>query len=79
MDSIPDDSIRLVITPEGDVYGEGSAANQELVRRIQACVNACDGITTEELEAGIVADMRAVIAQVAPLLEQANAQSKKSA
>ncbi|QDT36461.1 hypothetical protein [Stratiformator vulcanicus] len=73
------DAISLLITPDGEIYGEDSSANQEIVRRIQACVNACDGITTEELENGIVADMRSVIGQVAPLLEQATANGKKSA
>ncbi|EDL58842.1 hypothetical protein PM8797T_19884 [Gimesia maris DSM 8797] len=33
-------------------------------------MNACDGITTEELESGIIKDMRRVIAQTAPLLEE---------
>ncbi|HAH46670.1 MAG TPA: hypothetical protein DCM07_17780 [Planctomycetaceae bacterium] len=35
-----------------------------------ACVNACDGITTEELESGIINDMRRVISQTAPILQE---------
>ncbi|WP_339727586.1 hypothetical protein [uncultured Gimesia sp.] len=60
----------FVISSEGEILGEDSPENQELVRRVVACVNACDGITTEELENGIVEDMRRVIAQTAPLLQE---------
>lgn len=59
----------FLITVEGDVHGEDTPENREIVRRIHACVNACEGISTEELENGIIQDMRRVIAQVAPLLE----------
>ncbi len=55
----------FVISSEGEILGEDSPENQEIVRRVVACVNACDGITTEELESGIIADMRKVIAQTA--------------
>ena len=60
----------FVISSEGEILGEDTPENQELVRRMVACVNACDGITTEELENGIISDMRRVIAQTAPLLEE---------
>ena len=60
----------FVISSEGEILGEDTPENQELVRRVVACVNACDGITTEELENGIIADMRRVIAQTAPLLQE---------
>lgn len=60
----------FVISSEGEILGEDTPENQELVRRVVACVNACDGITTEELEDGIIADMRNVIAQTAPLLQE---------
>jgi len=60
----------FVISSEGEILGEDSPENQELVRRVVACVNACDGITTEELENGIIADMRRVISQTAPLLQE---------
>ena len=36
----------------------------------RSCGDACDGITTEELERGIVQDMQRVIGQVAPLLAE---------
>ncbi|WP_417381330.1 hypothetical protein [Gimesia sp.] len=60
----------FVISSEGELLGEDTPENQELVRRVVACVNACDGITTEELESGIINDMRSVIAQTAPLLQE---------
>ena len=60
----------FVISSEGELLGEDTPENQELVRRVVACVNACYGITTEELESGIIKDMRRVIAQTAPLLEE---------
>ncbi|QDT63658.1 hypothetical protein [Calycomorphotria hydatis] len=66
------EGVHLVITPEGEIHGVDCDANRELVRRIQACVNACDGITTEELEQGIVDDMKNIINQVAPILKKAN-------
>ncbi len=52
------------------IHGEDNPENRELVRRIHACVNACDGISTEELERGIIGDMRRVIQQVVPVLQQ---------
>ena len=60
----------FVISSEGEILGEDTPENQELARRVVACVNACDGITTEELESGIIADMRKVISQTAPLLQE---------
>lgn len=67
----------FVITTEGDVHGEDTPGNREIVRRIHACVNACDGISIEELEGGIVGDMRQVIAQVVPLLQEKNQERKQ--
>lgn len=60
----------FVISSEGEILGEDTPENQEMARRVVACVNACDGITTEELESGIISDMRQVIAQAAPLLQE---------
>jgi hypothetical protein len=60
---------RFVLTHAGELLGEDTAENRETVRRIHACVSACDGISTDELERGIVADMRRVIAEVVPVLE----------
>ncbi|HTN03122.1 MAG TPA: hypothetical protein VL132_14640 [Planctomycetaceae bacterium] len=50
--------------------GVDTPANREMVRRIEACVRACEGISTDELERGIVADMRRVLAEVVPVLQQ---------
>jgi len=58
----------FVVSVAGDIHGEDTEENREIVRRIHACVNACGGISTEELEKGIIQDMRRVIAQIAPLL-----------
>jgi hypothetical protein len=62
----------FVITHDSSLHGEDTPENREVVRRIHACVNACEGISTEELEKGIVQDMRRVLGQVAPLLEERN-------
>lgn len=59
----------FVLSLEGDIHGEESEQNRELVRRIHACVNACEGISTDELEKGIIQDMKRVIADVVPLLQ----------
>lgn len=61
------------LTSEGSLHGEDTPENRALIRRIHACVNACEGISTEELEAGIIDDMRRIIGEVAPLFEQHNA------
>lgn len=60
----------VLSTWDNTIYGKDTEENQEIVRRIHACVNACEGISTEELEQGIVEDMRRVIAGVAPLLRE---------
>lgn len=59
---------RFVLATDGELYGRDTPENRDLVRRIQACVAACEGISTEELERGVVADMRRVLADVLPLL-----------
>ncbi len=63
---------QLVITMEGDILGENTPENHELVRRIHACLNACEGISTEELEQGIIKDMCRVMGQVIPVLKKQN-------
>lgn len=63
----------FVLSHEGDIHGVSSPANRELVRRIQACVAACEGISTEELEQGIVEEMRATLKSVVPLLQKRQA------
>lgn len=60
----------FVLTHAGELLGEDTPETREIVRRIHACVAACEGISTEELEAGIVADMRRVIAEVVPVLQE---------
>ncbi len=60
---------QVIVTLNGDIHGEDTAESRELSRRIKVCINACDGISTEELEQGIVHDMCRVLTQVAPLLE----------
>ncbi len=69
-------SPHFVISSEGELMGEDTPENQELVRRVVACVNACDGISTEELEEGIIGDMRKVISQAAPLLQERSKMSE---
>lgn len=73
----PKPTPHFLLTTEGELHGEDTEENREIVRRIHACVHACEGISTEELEKGIVADMRRVLAQVVPVLEQHN--NRKSA
>jgi hypothetical protein len=65
----------FLLTTEGELHGQDTEENREIVRRIHACVNACDGISTEELEKGIITDMRRVLAQVVPVLERQNRKS----
>ena len=60
---------RFILTTDGDLHGEDTAENREVVRRIHACVSACEGLSTDELEKGIVQDMRRVIASVVPVLQ----------
>jgi hypothetical protein len=61
---------RFVVTADGDLHAEDTPQNREIARRVRACVNACAGITTEDLENGVVADMRRAIAGIAPLLRE---------
>ena len=60
---------QLVVTSHGEILGEDNDESRELARRVKACINACEGISTEELERGIIHDMCRVLNQVAPLLE----------
>ena len=64
------DPEHLILTINGDILGMDTPRNRELARRVKACLNACEGIATEELERGLIADMCRVLTQVAPLLEQ---------
>ncbi|WP_166829516.1 hypothetical protein [Thalassoroseus pseudoceratinae] len=68
----------FILSHEGELHGVDTPEHRELVRRITACVHACDGISTAELEAGIIADMRKVIAEVLPVLQAQQAAQKKA-
>ncbi len=59
----------FVLSQEGELCGLNTPGNREIVRRIHACLSACEGLSTDELERGIVSDMRRVIAQVIPVLQ----------
>ena len=59
----------VISTEDGAIHGEETPDNQEIVRRIHACVTACEGISTEELERGIIQDMQRVLAEVVPVLQ----------
>ncbi|MBX3452606.1 MAG: hypothetical protein KF777_23915 [Planctomycetaceae bacterium] len=59
----------FVLSTEGELLGVDTPANRDLVRRIEACVAACEGISTEELEAGIITQMRELLAQMVPVLQ----------
>lgn len=61
-----------MLSADGLIATENTPENQEIARRMLACVEACQGITTEELEAGVIQDMRRVLSQVIPLLEERN-------
>jgi len=60
---------QVIVTPAGDIHGSDTPISRELSRRIKACINACEGLSTEELEAGLIQDMARVLNQVVPLLE----------
>ncbi|MBL4883357.1 MAG: hypothetical protein JKY95_02320 [Planctomycetaceae bacterium] len=61
---------QFIVTAEGDILGEDTPENQEIVRRIHACVEACEQIPTEDLENGIIQDICNIMGQVVPILEQ---------
>ena len=60
----------VLSTEDGAIHGEETPDNQEIVRRIHACVTACEGLSTEELERGIIQDMQRVLAEVVPILQE---------
>lgn len=69
----------FILTTAGEILGVDTPGNLELVRRIYACVNACEGISTAELEAGVVAQMRETLLSVLPLLQSASTSSNRAA
>ena len=60
----------VISTEDGAIHGKDTPENRDLVRRIHACVKACDGIPTEELEGGIIQEMQSLLAQVVPVLQE---------
>ncbi len=64
---------QFIVTTQGEILGEDTPENKEIVRRIHACVAACEQIPTEELEKGIIQDMCNAMSQIVPLLEQKKA------
>lgn len=66
----PVSSPHFLVSADGSIHGEDTPENRELVRRWQACLQACEGLSTEELEQGIIQEMRRVIAEVIPVLEE---------
>ncbi|MDA0833969.1 MAG: hypothetical protein O2955_05375 [Planctomycetota bacterium] len=63
---------QFVLSADGLIASQNTPENQEVARRVIACVEACEGISTEELESGIIRDMRQILNQVIPLLEERN-------
>lgn len=59
----------FVISTDGSIQGEDTPENRDMARRIHACVNACEGISTEELESGVIREMRTMIAELVPVLQ----------
>jgi len=60
-------------SPEGQPHIAAQPTPEQdaaMLRRIQACVDACEGISTDELEQGVVQDMQRVLREVAPIIEQ---------
>jgi hypothetical protein len=60
----------FLLAADSSVHGEDTPENRELVRRIHACLNACEGISTDELEAGIIQDMCRAVAGIVPILRE---------
>ena len=75
----PQKTARVIVTADGELYGEDTPETRELARRVQACINACEGIPTEELEKGVIKDMRRFIELVSPLLPGGNNSSSTPA
>jgi hypothetical protein len=66
--------------PMGEMPASADAVTPDdaaMLRRIQACVNACDGISTQELEEGVVQDMQRVLRDVAPIMAEWSSEQKQ--
>jgi hypothetical protein len=71
----PMDPPHFSVKPQPSLHQQFSemptpAQDAQMLRRIQACVDACDGISTEELEEGVVKDMQRVLREVAPIIAE---------
>lgn len=65
-------------------HGDGTrldivSDDAEHARRVRACLHACQGISTIELERGIIAEMRGALDVVLPLLERLRAREQGTA
>ena len=56
---------------DGEAEFQSPCFDAEDIRRIEACVLACEGITTDDLESGIIRRMQEALVSVVPLLEEA--------
>jgi hypothetical protein len=72
-------SAQLIITASGDLLGDDTPENRELARRVKACINACHGLTTEELERGVVQELCQTIRELEPLLKSLRSSSERAA
>jgi hypothetical protein len=70
---------QITVTIRGDVFGPDTPENRNLARRVRACVNACEGLATEDLEQGVVQQMRQIIRQLAPVAAAINTKSGERA
>ena len=70
---------RFVVTSDGELLGEDTPENREQARRLRACVNACEGLSTDDLEAGIVTQMLEIVRSVGPLLKPADDSGRRAA
>ncbi|MBA4030271.1 MAG: hypothetical protein C0478_05175 [Planctomyces sp.] len=75
----PTSAPMFVLSTDGELHGVDTEGNRELVRRIYACYQACEGISTEELEMGVVSEMKQLLGQVVPLLQNRTPQGEREA
>jgi hypothetical protein len=75
----PTKSAQITLTADGEIFGADLPENRALSRRVRACINACEGFTTAELEQGLLTHMRRLIEHLAPLAAQVNAGDERAA
>jgi|GEM_PF-3278493 len=59
------------LTPSAQELISADYFDEAALRRIRACVTACEGISTAELEGGVIQEMQRALVRVVPLLEEA--------